>query len=303
MGGSVTAAMLSGHLIHADPRSPAPRWRRLHERILAAIGDQTIAVDLRELDANLQTSVRLSHNETTLMPVASCFKAFVALYYFWNVPQNEWRVDEQSPLYRMIVVSDNLLTGQVIADVAPYITLYGNPLQKFNDFLLYTMGLKNGLYTWKWADNPIEGYVDSRFAPSSERFALVMGVQHAVENLTTAEDLANGYTFMHHPPEDVPGAAFAAASALKMLSIPAEKYQSPFERAGWSDYTGKDGILQKNDISTGNVVADAGIIHLQPDGINTLDERRYIMAYLSAGQTEYSAIHTLRAISEALREF
>lgn len=301
MIGGAAGTMLSGHLTHADPRSPAPRSRLLGERVLAAIGAQTMALDLRGLDDDNQTTLRLTYNETALLPVASCFKAFVALYYFWNVPQHEWRVDENSPLYRMIVVSDNLLTGQVIADVSPYIVFYGNPLEKFNDFLLYTMGLKNGLYTWKWEGNPIMGYIDNRFAPSAERYTLVGGIQHSVDNLMSAEDLANAYAFMLNPPGDVPGAAFAAESALKMLSIPAERYQSPFERAGWTGYTGKDGILQKNDISTGNVVADAGIIPLGETA--NRNERRYILAFMSAGQTEYSAINTLRAISEALSEF
>lgn len=302
MGGGLTAFALSGHLTHADPRSPAPRWGRMQDRILEAIGEQMMALDLRWLDDDNQPRGRFMLNETALLPVASAFKAFVALYYLWTVPQAEWRVDEFSPLYRMIVVSDNLLTGTVIADVAPYITLYGNPLEKFNDFLLYTMGLKNGLYTWKWEGNPIEGYIDRRFEPSLEgRFALVKGVQHTVDNLMTAEDLANGYAFMLNPPTDVPGAVFAAESALKLLSIPAKNYQSPFERAGLLGYTGKDGILQKDDISTGNVVADAGIITLgEPDSI---DRHRFIVAFLSAGQTEYSAINTLKSIAEALIDF
>jgi hypothetical protein len=117
----------------------------------------------------------------------------------------------------------------------------------------------------------------------------------------TAEDLAHGYAFMLNPPTDVPGAAFAAESALKLLSIPAKNYRSPFERAGLVGYTGKDGILQKDDISTGNVVTDAGIITLgEPD---SLDHHRLIVAFLSAGQTEYSAINTLKAIADALIDF
>lgn len=292
-GTALAFSGLGGRAVSADPASPAPRYRRLRARIEEAIGSQDVGLDLRWLRPDHETTARLAINEEQLYPTASCFKAFLVLYYFWNVPQSEWKRDEWSPVYRTAVVSDNILTGQVLADTAEYIDLYGNPIEKFNDFLLLTMGLKNGLYSWKWEGNPVARFTDRRFEPNEKRFSRVGGVEHRVDNLTTAADLVNGYLFMLRPPENAPSEA--AAAALELLSIPAAKYQSPFERTGLTGYIGKDGILQKDDISTGNVVNDAGLV--------TVGQQQYVLSFLSTGQSEYRAINTLRTITEAIAAF
>jgi hypothetical protein len=314
----------------ADPRSPNRRWERLRARVEEAIGGQTMALDLRWLDdagafeapaasdaapsaARDPALARLAINDDALLPVASAFKAFAALYYLWTVPADAWRVDPDSPVYRMCALSDNIMTGQVIADAAPYVTLYGNPLEKFNDFLIYTLKLTDGLYTWRWAGNPIENVTDPRFAPSATRYALVGGVAHSVDNLMTARGLADGYAFLHAPPPEVLPAwgaehgALAVAETLRLLSIPARNYQPPIERAGLGDYIGKDGILQQDDLSTGNVVVDAGLVTvadpLGGSGGRAISPRRYILAFMSAGQSEFRAVETLRAVAQALVDF
>lgn len=279
--------------LRADPVSPAPRYRLLRQALADALADQEVALDLRWLTPYGAVVERMAFNADRLYPTASCFKAFLALYYFWRVPPDDWQRDEWSAVARTVIVSDNLLTGRVIADVAPYVEVYGSALEKFNDFLLLDMGLKHGLYTWKWPGNPVETLTDRRFTPSETRFSLVNGVAHRVDNLTTAADLADGYVFMLRPPENAPPGAVQAA--LDLLSIPAARYQSPFERAGLTGYTGKDGVLQQADISTGTVINDAGIV--------PIGDRRCILSFLSVGQSEFRALGTLKAVTEALRKF
>lgn len=286
-------------------RLPLRAQARLERDLLDIIGDQTIGFDLRQLDDQQQIIMQMQHNADQLYPVASCFKAFVVFYYFWHTPIARWQVDRESAAYRVAVFSDNVQTGFLIRDVGENVDIYGNPLQKFNDGLLYDIGMTQGLHTWDWPGNPLVGFTDSRFAPSETRVITLRGVTHSADNLTTAEDLARGYTFLTQaaagtlplnplqPKYDFARAQLAAQATLDLLAIPAANYRSPIERAGWMPYIGKDGILPRGDLSVGNVVNDAGLI--------TQDETRYVMAYLSVGQTEFSAINTLTAIAERMK--
>jgi hypothetical protein len=299
---SFSAMMLAG----AFAPAVAQAVDTLEQDILNAIGRQQMGFALRKLDENTQVVFKIDYNADKLYPVASCFKAFLLYYYFWNTPEAQWKTDRESDPYRVAVFSDNVKTGVLIRDTAAYVTVYGNALEKFNDCLLLNVGLQNGLHTWDWTGNPMVGFTDPRFVPSTERFVEVGGTAHNVDNLTTAADLANGYTFLRqaadgtlplnpkNPYFDTTRAQKAAKAALDLLSIPAENYKSPIERA-FGSYTGKDGVLPPEDLDVGYVVNDAGIV--------TVGESRYTLALISVGQTEYSTVLTLTAIAEALQRF
>ncbi|MCU0497175.1 MAG: class A beta-lactamase-related serine hydrolase [Anaerolineae bacterium] len=296
---------LGAGVILASLRLPMRAQTRLERDLLDIIGDQTIGFDLRQLDDQQQVIMQIQHNADQRYPVASCFKAFVVFYYFWHTPIARWQVDRESAAYRVAVFSDNVQTGFLIRDVGENVDVYGNALQKFNDCLLYDIGMSEGIYTWDWPGNPLIGFADDRFAPSEARVITLRGETHSADNLTTAQDLARGYTFLAQaadgalppnplqPKYDFERAQRAAQATLDLLAIPAANYRSPLERAGWMPYIGKDGILPRGDLSVGNVVNDAGLI--------TQDETRYVIAYLSVGQTEYSAINTLTAMAERMR--
>lgn len=299
----------AGVLLAASSRlfaQPQPPPSDLERGILNAIGDQEMGFALRRLDDGEQVVFQIDHNADKLYPVASCFKAFLIYYYFWNTPQDQWQIERESDPYRVAVFSDNVKTGVLIRDVGQFVTVYGNPLEKFNDCVLLNIGLQNGLHTWDWAGNPMVGFTDSRFEPSTERYIDIRGTLENVDNLTTAADLANGYTFLvqaadgtlppnpKNPYFDTARAQTAAQAALDLLSIPAENYKSPIERA-FGSYTGKDGVLPPEDLNAGYVVNDAGVV--------TVGESRYTLSLISVGQTEYSAVLTLTAIHDLLAEF
>jgi hypothetical protein len=44
------------------------------------------------------------------------------------------------------VFSGNTATGQLIQTTDAFVDVYGNPIEKFNDFLIYNLGMVNGLY-------------------------------------------------------------------------------------------------------------------------------------------------------------
>jgi hypothetical protein len=280
----------------ADPRSPSPRWSRLRESLIDIIGRRHIGLDLRHLSSRDTPLARIAINADNLYPTASCFKSLAGLYYFWSVPQLQWDASPGTAVFSTVVNSSNTRTGDLLDQVAGYVNVYGNPVQKFNDFVLYTMGLKSGLYQWNWPGNPIEGIVDRRFEPVGERLMMLDGMGYRVDNLTTAAELADSYAFMLNPPTDLSHAQAASEAALELLSIPStDEYKSPFERVGFVGYTGKDGILPQGMLAAGNVVADAGIISVGVD--------RYILSFLSVGQSEYSAIEALRAIANRLIDY
>ncbi len=307
LAAGVAAAALP-HRSTAAPRKPDPT--QLGEAIAQAIGDQDIGFNLRCISGDGSELYRVEHNPTALYPTASCFKAFLALYYFWHTPPALWQVERGDPIHQVVVFSDNLLAGRILADVGSRIEVYGNAIEKFNDFLLFTMGLSQGMHRWRWEGNPVEFDVDPRFEPSETRYTQVRGVAHTVDNLTTAHDLVTGYHFMQQsallsppitimtqaPTFDALHARAAAQAALNLLSIPAKNYRSPFERVGFVGYTGKDGILPSGDITAGNVVADAGILPAR-------HTTRYLMSFLSVGQSEYTAVQTLRLIASHVMQY
>lgn len=263
----------------------------VREAIESAIGNLNIALDFRCIHNNLDEEFRIQINAFNLLPVASCFKSWAGLYYLLNTPPDIQDVSQYSPVYQMIVNSDNIQTGVVLADVAQRVSGRGNALEKFNDFLMQRISMANGLHTWNWPDSPTAGLSDPRFAPSADRRVWFNGQGYEIDNAFWASDLARGYDFL------LRGETFTKSQELKtalqatraLLSVQATNYRSPIERA-YPDggYMGKDGILPGADTRLGRVVNDAGII--------TLGERSYIIAFMSAGENEDVAINGLREI-------
>lgn len=293
-GGALTATAPA--IVRAAQGTPARPLARLDRRIRAAVTDREIGVALRQVDpATGQSHFEIAINADRLYPVASCFKTWLALYYFWQTPRAEWRFDTESDVYDIVVYSNNLLTGSILYRVGERIDVFGNAIEKFNDFLIFDVGMENGLYRWNWEDNAVEELIDPRFHPSlDDRYTEVRGVHYEMDNLFTANDLAGGYSFLLTNQGD-PVNGEAIRHTLNLCAIGVPEYPSPIERSFEQPYTGKDGILPADETGLGRVVNDAGILRI---GRST-----YILSYLCAGEGEYASIEVLKEIAAALRAF
>lgn len=280
-----------------DWSEEAPVAASMRADLEAYIGGRGMALDFRGFDSAYAERFRIQINADNLMPVASCFKAFVVLYYYLNTPRDAWDDAAGTPLYRMAVYSDNRATGVVLADVAARVPGPDNAIVKFNDFLRQTMGLTSGMHTWNHEGSPTIGLADPRFAPSAAngRVVHVRGSDYQVDNVFTASDLARGYDFILRGQHFTSSEAFrqAARATSILLSIPGIEidYVSPIERVFPPGYMGKDGILPTDMIATGRVINDAGV--LRAGG------HYFIVAFLSAGEGDIGA---LNALAEVVRQ-
>jgi hypothetical protein len=273
-----------------DWDTETPLVTSIREYLEAVFNGLNMALDFRCINRQQDEEFRIQINAANLYPVASCFKAFLVLDYFLNTPQSEWVNDETSTVYRIAVYSDNTATGVLLDEMAQRMPGRENAIEKFNDFLHTIIGLSSGLHTWNWPNTPVMGLSDPRFAPSEARQVFVNGQPYLVDNVFTAGDLGRGYDFL------LRGEYFTQSPVLHdaihmtkaLLSIPATDYRSPIERVYEAGYMGKDGILPSGDVSTGRVVNDAGVM--------SLNDRAYIVAFLSAGESESTAISVLREI-------
>jgi hypothetical protein len=276
--------------LFSDWDTETPLVTSIREHLQAVFNGLNMALDFRCINRQHDEEFRIQINASNLYPVASCFKAFLALDYFLNTPQSEWVNDETSTVYRTAVYSDNTATGMLLDEMALRIPGRENAIEKFNDFLHSVIGLSSGLHTWNWPNTPVLGISDPRFAPSEARQVFVDGQPYLVDNVFTAADLGRGYDFL------LRGESFTQSPILRdsihmtktLLSIPAPDYQSPIERVYAAGYMGKDGILPSRDVATGRVVNDAGVI--------SLNDRAYIVVFLSAGESESTAISVLREV-------
>ncbi len=251
-----------------------------------------MALDFRRINAQNNQEFRIQINAFDYYPVASCFKAWIPLYYFLNTPQDLWDDKEGSALYSTVVFSNNTQTGFMLDDVAPRVSGNKNPIEKFNDFLKHKVGMTSGLYSWDWPGSPTIGFFDSRFTPSTDRQVWVSGQPYLVDNVFTASDLAQGYDELARGPYFArqPLLHDALVETDKLLSISAPDYKSPIEYVFPAGYTGKDGVLPDTDLPTGlgRVLNDAGILKV--------GDARYIVAFLSAGESESTARDVLQAV-------
>lgn len=284
---------LLGAAILVPPLQPPPTgpndWsqetdlaRSIREYLESAFNGREMALDFRRVNANNNQEFRIQIQSDKLYPVASCFKAWIALYYYLYTPRDQWADTQGTPLYSTIVYSNNTEAGTTLAEVAERVPGTGNPIQKFNDFLRRRVGMLNGMYAWNWPGSATTGFTDERFLPSDNRGMVYNGEFYRVDNLFSATDLAHGYDVLQRGQSfarwDTLHEALLAADAL--LSIRAPDYTSPLEYAFPEGYMGKDGILPETDLPAGlgRVINDAGVV--------TIGDAHYIIGFMSMGESE-----------------
>jgi hypothetical protein len=256
--------------------------KSIREHLESTFVGHEMALDFRRINAQNNQEFRIMIQPDKLYPVASCFKAWIALYYYLNTPREGWKDTQGTPLYSTVVFSNNTEAGTVLVDVAQRTGGTGNPIEKFNNFLMRSVGMNNGMHSWDWPGSPTVGFTDERFAPTFNRSMIYKGESFLVDNLFTVTDLAHGYDVLQR------GQAFARWDAMHnaimatdaLLSIPASDYLSPLEYVFKQGYMGKDGILPEADLpkGLGRVIDDAGVV--------TVGDAHYIIAFMSMGEGE-----------------
>lgn len=286
-------AAMPGWLHEAAPGQPPRHLRELMDDLRALLDGRAIGFDLRHMNERGEEYFRVQVNQDALYPTASCFKLMLVLYYLWHTPQNQWHLERGSIPYSVAVYSNNMRTGELLQAVGERIDIYGNAVEKFNDFLLFELGLRNGLYRWNWPGNPVEGQLDRRFAPSYVSRYVQLGYErYVMDNLTTAEELADVYALLLQPHSSRQPMLDAMR---ELFSIPAEDYDAPIERAFDQLYTGKDGVIPSDASMMGRIINDAGIIRVG----NNL----YVLSYLCAGEGEFVGMTLLGQVAERLRDY
>jgi hypothetical protein len=287
--GILGAAALSRPLVAlgTDWEAENPLAKQVREHLEGVFAGKVMALDFRRINAQLDEDFRIQINAFDIYPVASCFKAFVVLYYYFHTPRAMWDDTEGAALYSTAVFSNNVQTGTVLVDVASRVRGPANALQKFNNFLWYTLGIKGGLYTWDWPGTPTTGFYDTRYG---EQFMIVRGQSYPVINAFTAADLGRGYDILTRGDSFTmsPTMRDAIQATRAILSISAPDYQSPLERVFPAGYMGKDGVLPAGDIEVGRVVDDAGVV--------TVNGNHYLISFMSAGESESVALNVLGEI-------
>ncbi len=126
-------------------------------------------------------------------------------------------------------------------------------------------------------------------APPGEWSALV-NARYRIYNVFTARDLANGYDFLTRGGEsrNSPEVEIALQRARALLGRPEKGLLSPIERAYSPGYIGKHGAIGPNDIPTGFVLNDAGLVKI--------DKLQFIIAFMSVAEFEGDAMSALREI-------
>ncbi len=277
-----------------QPDEEPPIATEIRQNLEAVLADKNMALDLRYYDNTANEHWRIQINAFSFFPVASCFKAFEALYYFLNTPRDLWQADDGSALYSAVVHSANVAAGRVLTDVAERNPAVGNPIERFNDFLRIDVGMWGGLFSWDWEGSPTVGFTDPRYEPNEFRRVWVDGEPYLIRNVFTAADLARGMDFINRGEIFTQFDRFreAARATKALLSIPAPTYRSPIERVWPGGYMGKDGILPATDVATGRVVNDVGIVRIEGG--------EYLIAFMSAGENEQTAIAMLESIFEQI---
>lgn len=167
----------------------------LETQLEEIIGDNQVGVVMRRVSAEGRVEDMASVNGEQLLPMGSLFKAFACVYYLYTTPRGEWQVDEGMPVYQMVVRSDYVQTAEVLAEVSDRVGGDDNAIEAFNNFLQGAMGMEQGIYGWGFTDEdrPTFGIRDERFAPGNGRVVDVDGTQTNISNVTTTEDVCNGW--------------------------------------------------------------------------------------------------------------
>src|SRR5262245_49193467 len=102
----------------ADWDAETPLAKQIREHLQSVFAGNIMAHYCRRINAQHEEYFRIQINSFDIYPVASCFKAFVTLYYYLNTPKEAWDDAEGSALYSTAVFSNNVQTGTVLIDVA-----------------------------------------------------------------------------------------------------------------------------------------------------------------------------------------
>ncbi len=266
---------------------PAHFLAQIQEQLEESLAGRNMALDLRALADGRDELFRIQVNADRLMPVASCFKAFVVPWYYLHVPPHDQEDGPDSAMWDMAVHSGNYFAAVVLDQVAGLVPGEGNALEKFNDFLL-SIGMQNGIFAW--GIGPTLGLYDLRYQPSGSTGRLVnIGEREFwIFNVFTASDLAQGYDFIARGERYSSGANVAEAlrRTRSLLGIPEKRFRSPIERVFAPGYIGKQGVILANEIPTGFVFNDAGLLDFGP--------RQYVLAFMSVAERESIALAALR---------
>lgn len=260
-----------------------------------------MALDFRRINEDGAEDWRFQINAEELYPVASAFKAFVVMYYFFTVPPEDWYFANDSDVYRMAVFSNNKLTGHVIYDVGQFIEDDSrNCIEKYNDFCTNVLGIRHGLFSWNWEGARSAGFNDQRFFPSEDRWPQIGDqLREQIGNVATAADLAKGWEFIlfaeQNPQWTDPLFRERITNIRTLLSIPANDYRSPIERVVWSGYIGKDGTLPVGDIRLGRVINDAGLLRTKTG--------RYLVSFMSTSENESVTEPALQHVVDIMRRY
>ncbi len=272
--------------------SAVEQMRTALEQAMAGHG---MALDLRALDAERKELFRIQINADRLLPVASCFKAFIVPWYYLNVPWGEQDDGPGSELWDSTVFSNNLATARLLTQVAGLLPGGGNPIEKFNDFLL-AIGMQNGMFTWQVG--PTSGLYDLRFRPSAEtgRVVSVKDFKYWISNVFTARDLAQGHDFIARGEQYFSGANLERVlqKSRALLGIPDDGFPSPLERVHAPGYIGKHGVVPAWEMPAGLVINDAGILDY--------GRRQYILSFMSVAVSQLTAIGALRQAVHQVRD-
>ena len=295
----------AGAFLWWSPSAYASAVDELQAVITEQVGRRNMAVDVARFVPgadDVREIYRVGVNQEMLRPSASCFKAWVLMYYYTFVDRYAWQDGPGTDAYNIVVNSHNTAVGRVLREVGEYQS-YGNDIEKFNDFLLYSLKLEHGINAWGWDGNPVEGIFDDRFQPGGERRVRSNGELHSVGNVTTAADTLNGYRELYRRTFAADADVFSgnmvarrlgALRALRLLSLPSEAdYDSPMERVlGRGVYAGKDGVLPAGDTTAGRVVNDAGVIPLSRGMLG--------VSFFAVDESEYSVVEIIRAVVRAM---
>jgi len=239
-------------------------------------------------------------NSLELMPVASAIKGPILLYFldivdssiwdslpteYWGanqieeVPEQyraEWKSNSAilNDLWRMIVNSDNVSTGNVLAFAYNYYqtnnpSLDLNPITAFNNWSENIIGIDPQSGMRQWNSGGSVGYFDSRF---EDRVVTISGVPSFYNNVMQPIDLAKYYLWLSKNENIDPELFLTAQNVLSAI---------PNNNPGILESTAirlnglpisKDGFVGPDaeyNIGGAHLTADAGLISDIPYGLET----------------------------------
>lgn len=236
------------------------------------------------------------------MPVVSAVKGPILMYFFdvvdpevWNsVPVELWTIQDETQvppyyrdlwrehrvilrdLYRMIVVSDNISTGNALAYAFDYYHPEGidNPLEAFNDWSMKTVGMsaESGMRQWDEGATNNPNWVVDRF---NSRMTTIYNKATFYNNTYSALDLGRFYQWLYTEADrNVYQRAVDVMSIIEKGRYPGILEETA-QRVGGIPVS-KDGFVgpgDRNNSLRQYLTADAGLI--------LVDDQAYIIVTMA----------------------